>query len=157
MSKAQKKTAKIAEKAEAKKAAVIAKEPSLDGGGPLAWRIGIMDHDGPFGWSQLTDAAKLREVISKLHEFEHKPWAEITKGGSHPIECSRLCKEAKDRLKKISQDDVEELMSFRLTGKNRVWCIRHLNVMRILWWDPDHKVYPTLVDRADRGPRASQR
>ena len=96
------------------RSAVVAKEPPLEGGGPLAWRIGIMDRGASFGWSQLNDAAKLREIISKLHEFEHKPWAEITKGGSHATECSRLCKEPKDRLKEISQDDVEDWMSFGL-------------------------------------------
>jgi uncharacterized phage-associated protein len=26
-----------------------------------------------------------------------------------------------------------------------VWCIRHLNVMRILWWDPDHLVCPSVM------------
>lgn len=137
------KTAKIAEQPKPAKSAKIAKEPLLEGGA-LAWRISILDREGPFGWNQLTDPAKLHEIITKLHEYEDKQWADIIKMGSHPVERHRLCKEARDRLKDIDQDDVDELMSFRLTGKNRVWCIRHLNVMRILWWDPKHAVCPSI-------------
>lgn len=61
---------------------------------------------------------------------------------SHPIAVTGICKEARDRLTDIKRDDVDELMSFRLTGPNRVWCIQAGNIMRALWWDPEHKICP---------------
>jgi hypothetical protein len=125
------------------------KDPSLEDGHPLAWRFSGADRGGPFAWS-IEDNAKFREVIEKLYEFEGKNWNDITAGGSHPIAVEQLCKEAKDRLLAIERDDLDELMSLRLTGPNRVWCVRDGHIMRVFWWDAEHQVYPTVVDKADR-------
>ncbi len=133
----------------------IRPEPKI-GGLPLAWRLGGADLGGPFSWANLNDPIKYKEVMEKLSEFEAKDWNEITKGGNHQIETKKIEKKAWDRLVKIKKDDYDELMSFRLTGKNRVWAIQHPNqenIMRILWWDPDHKVCVALRDRADRRKR----
>lgn len=48
------------------------------------------------------------------------------------------------------RDDIDELMSFRCAGAERVWCIQEANVMKVLWWDPGHQVDPVPKDRADR-------
>ena len=40
----------------------------------------------------------------------------------------------------IQQDDIDKLMSFRIAGKKRVWCIQDRNIMRVLWWDPQHEI-----------------
>lgn len=123
-------------------------DPEIQGS-PLAWRFSATDRTGPFAWDIQPDP-KFREVLEKLHEFEGKNWNDIKASGSHPIPRNEICKEAKDRLAEIERDDVDELMSFRLTGENRVWCIQSQNIMRVLWWDESHGVYPTKVDRADR-------
>jgi hypothetical protein len=115
-------------------------DPCIEGL-PLAWRFSGVDKGGPFGWGIQPDA-KFREVMEKLQEFEGKNWADIIKSGSHPIVVADISKEARDRLIEIRRDDVDELMSFRLTGPNRVWCVQAGNIMRALWWDPDHKVCP---------------
>lgn len=124
-------------------------DPPIEGG-PLAWRFSTCDKKGPFAWSGLTDSVKFKEVIEKLHEFETKTWDEIKKAGSHPIPCVQLEKPARDQLAAIKQDDLDELMSFRLTGANRVWCVQSGNIMRVLWWDPDHQVYIVKKDKADQ-------
>jgi hypothetical protein len=117
-------------------------DPSLDGGHPLAWRFSGADRGGPFGWAISTDE-KFREVIEKLYEFEGKNWSQIIDSGSHPIAVKDIVKEARDRLVAIEQDDLDELMSLRLTGPNRVWCVRSGHIMRVLWWDADHKICPS--------------
>jgi hypothetical protein len=124
-------------------------EPRLDDGHPLAWRFSSSDKGGPFGWLIQTDS-KFREIIEKLYEFEGKNWNEITEGGSHLIPVDQLSKSAKDRLVEIRKDDLDELMSLSLTGPNRVWCIRNGHIMRVLWWDENHQVYPTPIDKNDR-------
>ena len=101
-------------------------------------RLGV---DEPVG------SGSLQEVIEKLQEFEKKNWNEIIRGGSHPIPVTDIMKPARDRLQTIHKDDTDELMSFRLTGTNRVWCIRQLNVMKVLWWDPDHQICPAPKKR----------
>lgn len=141
------KQAKIAEQAEPEKAPKF-KDPHIEGQ-PLAWRFSACDPGGPFAWSVQPDA-KFREVMTKLQEFEGKAWNDITQGGSHPIPVWKLEKAARDRLKDIDRDDVDELMSFRLTGPNRVWCIQSGNIMRVLWWDEQHQVYIVPKDSGDR-------
>lgn len=124
-------------------------EPELDDGHPLAWRFSGADREGPFGWTIEGDV-KFREVIEKLYEFEGKNWNDITLGGSHPIAVSELCDAARKRLVKLKRDDLDELMSLRLNGPNRVWCVKSGHIMKVLWWDADHQVYPTPIDKADR-------
>ena len=80
--------------------------------------------------------------MEKLYEFECKNWDEIRRSGSHPILIGDIAKAARDRLRVLRMDDVDELMSFRISGTQRVWCLQRLNIMKILWWDPDHKVCP---------------
>lgn len=141
------KKAKIVEKPEPVKRAKY-NEPIIDDGLPLAWRFGHVDSGGPFAWN--FDVAQYHDVVHKLFEFESKNWSEITASGSHPIEIGRLCKKARERLTEIEKDDLDELLSLRLTGTNRVWCVRTGHIVRPLWWDADHKVYPVAKDRGDR-------
>ena len=81
--------------------------------------------------------------MEKLQEFEKKNWSQIIHSGSHPIQIANIVKPARDRLEKIHKDDTDELMSFRLTGRNRVWCVQEANIMKILWWDPNHEICPS--------------
>ena len=76
--------------------------------------------------------------------------AQLRDTGSHPIPIAQLDKLARDRLSEIEQDDLDELFSLRLTGEKRIWCIRNEMVMRVLWWDPSHQVYPVAKDKDDR-------
>ncbi|GGK35401.1 hypothetical protein [Salinarimonas ramus] len=128
------------------------REPEIEGL-PLAWRFSACDRDGPFSWIAFETADKFKEVIDRLHDFETKSWNDLLGAGCHPIEVYRLEKEARDRLRAIQRDDLDELMSFRVAGAHRLWCVRERNIMRILWWDPDHMVYRTEKDRADRTKR----
>lgn len=120
-----------------------AAEPHVDGL-PLAWRFSACDKGGSWAWTGLDAAGEYKRVMEKLHQFETMNWSEIGRDGSHPIEVSKLAKGARDRLTRIKQNDLDDLMSFRLTGKNRVWCVRDRNIMRVLWWDPDHTVCPSI-------------
>lgn len=82
--------------------------------------------------------------MEQLHEFETMNLETIRRQGSHLVEVARLARRAIARLAEIKQDDIDYLMSFRVTAKNRVWCIPDRNIMRILWWDPNHTVCPSL-------------
>lgn len=145
------KVAKFGAAPQPKKKAIV-REHVFDDGHPLAWRFGQCDSKGPFAWD-VQPHEKFREVLHKLFEFEDKTWAEILAGGSHQIPVPKICKEARDRLQDIERDDLDTLISLRLTGANRVWCIKNGHIMRPLWWDEHHKVYPTEKDRGDRKKR----
>ena len=105
-------------------------DPQIDGH-PMAWRFSGCDRAGPFGWDGLTPGDKYKEVIGKLHEFETKNAAQLRDAGCHAIAVDRLDGPAKTRLREIKQDDIEELMEFRMSGPERVWCIQTGHIMRM--------------------------
>jgi hypothetical protein len=131
------------------------KEPTLDaieaveGRLPLSWRFSHSDRDGPYSWGGL-DAHEMYALMAKLPKFEQMAWDALLGAGCHPIPIPDLCAEAKARLSDLKYDDIDELMSFRISGPKRLWCMREGSLMRVLWWDVSHQVYPTEVDRADR-------
>lgn len=111
---------------------------------PLCWRYSSADRNGPWAWTALTDPAKYKKVQELLHEFEGLNWQQIIQTGSHPIQQNRLSKVAQERLAELKLDDLEEIMSFRLEGDMRVFCIRDKNLMHVFWYDPTHQVCPSL-------------
>ncbi len=65
--------------------------------------------------------------------------------GCHNIALDKLSKSALKRLKELHLDDIDELYSIHITGKERIFCIKMNNVMKVLWWDPLHKVCPSKL------------
>jgi hypothetical protein len=110
---------------------------------PVAWHIKSLDRAGPWCWKNI-DAETLWSVIhSKLASFETMKWSEILGFRHHEIPKIELIPGAQRRLEEINQDDVDSLVSLHLNGKKIVWGIRENNIMKILWWDPEHKVCPS--------------
>lgn len=106
------------------------------------WRFSNMDFAGPFGCHILT-AEKVRTVHKKLSAFESMTWNEIGRSNdSHFMPVKVLSKAARVRLEELEQDDVEQLYSLRIVAKERVWGIRDRHILKLLWWDPEHQVYP---------------
>ncbi len=106
-----------------------------------------MDMGGPFSWQELSPA-KLLEIRGKLAELEANTWHEIlvdAKHRNHTVLVYRLSPQAKNRLRKIKQDDLDELTSLRLSGRERVWGIRENGILHLLWWDPEHRVCPAAL------------
>lgn len=110
-----------------------------------AWRLSGADQGGPFSWTNMTDAQR-RSVWGRMAEFEKMTPSQLASTGSHRVSQSRMAKDAKERLRRIEMDDIEELWSFRVTGRQRFWCAKRENVYSLLWWDPDHRVCPSLRD-----------
>ena len=91
-------------------------------------------------------------IRPKLHEFESMTWGEIetaTTGGKerhkahHEMETYVLSPAAQKRLAEIKLDTFDALFRFRFDGRKRLWGIRDQHIFRLVWYDPDHTVYPT--------------
>lgn len=106
-----------------------------------AWRFSTVDKNGPFAWPVGTQTEL--EIVKKLHDFDSMDWSKIEGRNNHLISIDKLSKEAKQRLQDIKQDDIDELFSFRLQGKPRIFCIRDRHIAKLLWYDPEHKVCPS--------------
>jgi hypothetical protein len=87
-------------------------------------------------------------VLDKLKQYEKLTWKEIDtrydlRKLHHyiPLEHPKLNKEVALRIAAM-QVDAERVFSFHITSTRRLWGVREGPVFRVLWWDPDHTVYP---------------
>jgi hypothetical protein len=101
-----------------------------------------LDMEGPFGW-QSFDPKDMQDLLAKIFELQRYTWQELRAKGSHLVSVEQFSSIAQKRLREISKDDLDELYSLRLTGKKRIWGIKSSNILRILWWDPEHRVCPS--------------
>jgi len=107
----------------------------------LAWRFSNADTGGPFSCAQFS-LDDFKQLWERLSAFETKNIEELRNSGSfHNIPLEKFEKEARDRLDQLQLDDLEELYSFRMDGKCRLYCIKYLNIFSVLWWDSKHKAY----------------
>jgi hypothetical protein len=111
-----------------------------------AWRVSLLEMVDPFGW-HIVGAGDADRIRQRLGHFESMYWRDIIGQHNHFIAANRICPDAQNRLNVLRQDDIDAVMSLRVTGAGRVWGIMEHNVMKVLWWDPQHLVYP--VDIAD--------
>jgi len=110
---------------------------------PIVWRFGMLDLDGPWGWSDLTtvSASQLRD---RCRSWETMNEGELFgRGGNKRIPADHMCSEAKARLTELELDDHGALWELKLQGKPRVWGLRSGHVFYPIWWDPEHTVCPS--------------
>jgi hypothetical protein len=105
--------------------------------------LSTLDLEGPWGWRRLDEAA-LRELHDKLRGLETMTAGEVfgpNRGHKH-IPIGDLPRTAVRRLQDLQLDDQDGLCELRIKGAARVWGFRRANVIHVLWWDPDHTVFP---------------
>jgi len=112
----------------------------------ISWRFSKVDRDGKWKCSlSKLNEQKTKEIIRKLKDFDSMTWGDLKGKRRHSIPATAICKEAKKRLQDIEKDDINELFSIGISGKERIWGIREGDVFSILWWDPDHNVCPSKL------------
>lgn len=120
--------------------------PSFDWASmPIAWQFLHLDIAGPFGWHVCDRDTLLEKIMGVVKSYETMAWREIPRKRLHPISVGDLTRQAQSRLDEIDQGDVEELYCLRVESKPRIWGIRDRVYFRVLWWDPNHQVYPVNV------------
>jgi hypothetical protein len=91
-------------------------------------------------------------LFPKFKEIETKKWSELEKetfgrhgkSKNHWVDVNAIIKPAQDRLGELNMDDHERIYSMRLTGTQRIWGIRLQNYFRLLWFDFNHQICPSL-------------
>ena len=109
-----------------------------------SWRVSQLEMCDPYGWHEL-DAAAVAEIKNRLRSFESMTWSEILvrdREENHRIQVQDICAKARERLISIRQDDIDHLVSLRVTGRRRMWGIEDGSVLKLLWWDPEHEICP---------------
>lgn len=115
------------------------------------------DREGEWSWGQHRNwcspdnsdenACSVRAAMIQMSGLY---WHEIhsqTTGGKdrhhkhHSQELESICEEAQARWKEIEREE-DELFRFRIAGKQRIWGYREGHVFNVVWWDPEHQIYP---------------
>jgi hypothetical protein len=132
----------ITERPRAQKQPRIAVDPSTDGLSPT-WSFRHVDIGSPWCFSQVPQGDWVH-LLAKLKHFEGLTWAQIGQNtGSHPVEINKLIPEARKRLTELGHGDREALYSLRVNGRPRIWGIRDGVVLRVIWWDGEHRICPS--------------
>jgi len=120
-----------------------AKEP-IDTKKP-AWKFSEIDYDIDIEPPTI-NGKKLRELSNRLTNFETMTWGEIKgpKQKNHYISVEDLAPVAQKRLYDIGLDNIERLLSLRISSRVRIFGILEGNpTFHILWWDAHHKICPS--------------
>lgn len=115
------------------------------------WSFAIADKEGV---ESLYSDRSCREwcstILAKLRDFESMTWADIKrqtnragKTRNHYVATRNLTRSARERLEKLKQDDVERLFSLRLSSRIRIYGIVDGHILKIIWYDPEHRLYPS--------------
>jgi hypothetical protein len=123
----------------------FAADPTAYKSAKPVWSFGWMDFDGPWGWGAVS-GGELITLQQRLAGYEQSTWGAIEQmKGCHPMAPSDVCDEAQQRLSEIGRDTIDSLFQLRVTTAGRLWGVRDQNVYWVLWWDPEHTVYPMNV------------
>jgi hypothetical protein len=113
----------------------------------LCWRFTYVDHESRWDFCAITPAL-MCEILGKMSACESMTIDELRKtwrlfkdyelpGG--------LCKEALDRLTATGRDDQTKIQRLEFKGTQRLYGFLEDNVFHVIWWDPDHEVYPSTL------------
>jgi len=121
----------------------------------MAWNTDRADRKDSWSWGHEREwgyPAWNTIIHPKLKQFEQLLWREVESFNTdtghrmhHSMEVDSICSESQVRLGDLGFDH-DEIYRFRLGNKRRLWGFRFLNVFEILWYDPDHNIYPTDPD-----------
>ena len=102
----------------------------------------LFDKDGPFGKTAKSPEEWPPKVLTKLKDYKTMTWQEIKGKGSHSISLEKLAPEAQKRLQEIKLDHIRRLFSLCIHGSIRIFGIVHGDVLKIIWYDPEHQICP---------------
>lgn len=118
----------------------------------MTWSCDDPDRDGawesgtPRDWGDDVWAA---EIEPKLDHWSELTWGEIDAFASgtghkmhHGMDVDDITEEAQLRLVELDKY-TDTIFRFRLGGRPRLWGFRYLADFDVIWFDPEHEIYPT--------------
>ncbi len=105
----------------------------------------MLDKEGDWGWEAVKSKVFWGKIKNCIKHYEGMTWTNyIGEYNNHPIAMSKVSDKAKHRLNKIDKMQFGELYQMRVGKKERVWGVKQGEVFYVLWWDPEHTVYPYM-------------
>lgn len=113
----------------------------------LCWRFTHVDHEGPWGFDKV-EPPVLCEILQKLADCESMTLNELRNSRRLFKEYDvpgGLCAEAINRLEAMGRDDQTKIQRLEFKGTWRLYGLLEGNVFHVVWWDPNHEVYPSRL------------
>jgi hypothetical protein len=124
----------------------VAEEPHSIMDARPSWRLSNLRMKAPFGWDAI-DRDDMKQVIAHFKSLESMTWSDIlvaSRKHNHHCDVARMSRNAQACIEEDWQGGVDDVLTIRLTNKKRVWGILEGAIVYLLWWDPEHDVYPSL-------------
>ena len=105
---------------------------------------GLVDETGtgnPIASRRPGTAEELAEILSKLPSFEELDYNTGVLDYRSIVPVERLSDSARQRLRQLRRDDIDQIFAWHVNGPSRLVCIEYEAMMCVLWWDPNHEVY----------------
>lgn len=130
----------------------IVKSNESSEGLKVVWLFDKIDKNGPFAFSPSRTDFLHKEILDKLIAYSSMTWREIRlqthdngKSKHHFLnDISKFSKDAQERFKQMNLEEYSDsIFSFALTNKLRVVGLRDREFFHVLWYDPEHNIYPS--------------
>lgn len=121
----------------------------------MTWTCEGSDCDGSWSWGisrQWSDSDWSSVIEPKLMDWSKLTWGEIDNFSAgkaakrhkmhHTMPTEAIVDEAITRLEDIDRYD-DTMFRFRLGNRRRLWGFRIVSEFHIVWFDPEHDIYPT--------------
>lgn len=112
----------------------------------FSWRVdnNYIDYDHPkLGWHKVAILHFLKKIVQSLQSYEGHKWREVRRRKHcHPWGLDEIPTEFYNRLQE-RQILVDELFQIGLGNKPRVLGYKDRGIFYLIWYDPDHKFWPT--------------
>lgn len=114
----------------------------------ICWRFCHVDHDGPWGFEKV-DPQTLRWLMERLSLVESMTINQLFHSGGYPgadYDVASIPNAvALGRLEEIGLSDMTKVHRLRFTGTARLYGFLVDHVFHIIWWDPNHEVWPSKL------------
>lgn len=121
----------------------------------LSWRFSTLDRTFPQegGWSAVGDT-DLHRIVERIAALDDRSMTQVLAGSSTSQRYFTVygqttvdrgfSADAKRQLADRERDDATEIARIRIGSTKRLYAVKTpRGVFEMLWWDPDHKIYPT--------------
>ncbi len=115
------------------------------------WRTKYADlSDEEWGWGRVSITLFFGRIVERLQNLEKHSWPQLVGNNLvHFTEPFKIVPKAQKRLellasRSIIPEDVikMDLASIHLAGQPVLWGYKDGKFFYLLWWDPEHTVYP---------------
>ena len=132
----------------------VAPEPPRDQTPLFCFRYADTGTKNPWRFAAESDGAG-SEIVRFLTDIGRSTWNEIVAmqtGGlrrrhrkHHEMDVTLLDQAAQKDLASKRLDEIfgDQIFRFRVSGEKRLWGFRRDRMFHVIWWDPEHRVYPT--------------